>query len=204
MSIDYSVTAHKDRLYHINYCHLPCSVPIFSFTSTPHTHQTALLQFIRRPKFNSIIVTHHSPSAEQSIIFYQILYLFIILSPPIRIPYILSIIAIPHHQCLFLFISLPPPPTSDHFQFIRRPKFNSILVTHNPPSAEQSKFCYQTLCLLVITPPPIRIPCIRSIIVVSHHHFTSPPSEDPIPIHPHAPSRTLLNLTSRHPHQHVP
>ena len=96
---------------------------------------------------------------------------------PIIIPYIRPIIVIPYHQCL-------SPPLTSHtqrtiFQFIRRPKFSSNIVTHNHPSVEQSKFCYHTQYILLNLSPQIRIPYIRSIIVTPHHQFLflfTPPS----------------------------
>ena len=51
------------------------------------------------------------------------------------------------------------------FQFIRRPNFSSIIGIHHPPSAEQNKFCYLNLYLLIIPTPPTRILYIISIIV---------------------------------------
>ena len=41
--------------------------------------------------------------------------------PPIRIPYIRSIIVTPHHQCLFLFNFLPPTTHHTLSQFISSP-----------------------------------------------------------------------------------
>ena len=189
-------------------------------------------------KFSSIVVTHHTPSTDQILFCYQTLYLLIILSPPIRIPYIRTIIVTPRHHCLFLFtpspppnqknlfypinrhkfssnnvthnppqqsrlcfvirlcmhwlfchlppgypisdevlsppiisayfFHLPPPPPTDQqtlFHLILRPNFSSIIIIRHPPSAHQITFCHQTLYLLIIPSPPIRIPYIRSIIV---------------------------------------
>ena len=95
-----------------SYCHPPSSVPIFVHLPLPYPYKN-LFQFISRPKFSSIIVTHHPPSEYQSLFFHQTLYLLIILSPPIRIPYIRSIIVTPHHQCL-LFSFASRYPTADH------------------------------------------------------------------------------------------
>ena len=89
-------------------------------------------------------------------------------------------------------------------QFISRPKFSSIIVPHHSQSAEQSTFFYQILYLLIIPPPPIRIPYIISIIFTPHHHLTSTPTSDTIPVHQQTPFHTLSNFTSRHPHQQVP
>ena len=93
-------------IYFLSY---PCIIyPVLSFNFVSHhSHQQTLLKFISRPKSASIIVIHHLPSADQSKFCHQTLYLLIILSPPIRIPYIRSIIVTPHHWCLFLII-LPP------------------------------------------------------------------------------------------------
>ena len=90
------------------------------------------------------------------------------------------------------------------FRFISIPNFSSIIVTHHPPSAEHSTFCYHILYLLVIPTSPIRIPYIISIIVTSHNHLTTPPSADPIPVHQQTPFHTLLKFTSRQPRQQVP
>ena len=89
-------------------------------------------------------------------------------------------------------------------QFISRPNFSQIIVTHDPPSAEQSSFCYQILYVLNILPSTIRIPYIRSIFVTPHNHLMSPPSEEHITVNKHTPFKNLLNFTSHHPHHQVP
>ena len=137
----------------------------------PHTQQT-LFQFISRPKFSSIIFTHNPPSVEQSKVFHYITYLLIIPPSPIRIPYIISIV---NNLIISAYFFSSPPHTQTHqtlLQFIIRPKFTSIIVTNNPPSAEQIIFCYQILYILNIMPSPMRIPYIRSIIVTPHNHLT--------------------------------
>ena len=151
-----------------------------------HTQQT-LFKFISRPKISSIIVTHYFPSVQHSTFCYQLLYLLIITPYIIRIPYIISIIVIPHHWCLFFSFIYPHTTHQTLFQFISRPNFSSIIVTHHPPSAQQSKFCYQIIYLLIIPPPLISIPCIRSIIVTPLHQcllfFHLPLPHPPPPQH---------------------
>ena len=161
-------------------------MPIFLCPSSPSHH--TIFQFISRPKFSSNIFTHHTPSVEQMIYCYQTLYLLIIPSPPIRIPYIRSIIVTPHQQCLFFFIHIPSPPQHTLFRFLRRPEFSLPIVTHHTPSAEKIIYCYQTLYIFIIPSYPIRIPYTRSISVKSYHQciFLSPPTPhtiDPITVH---------------------
>ena len=89
-----------------NYCHQPSSVPIFfQFPSYSPSLQTAKY-FISRPKFSSILFTHHASSAEH--FFFHILYLFLFCNPHIRIPYIILIIINLNNHWLLMFISLPP------------------------------------------------------------------------------------------------
>ena len=67
-------------------------------------------------------------------------------------------------------VHLPPLyPHHTLFQLISRPNLSSIIVTHHPPSEEQNTFFHQTLYILIIPSPPIRISYIRSIIVTPHH-----------------------------------
>ena len=101
-------SAQSESIGWSNYCHSPSSVHIFVHFPPPYPQHT-LFQFINRPKFSSIIVTHNPPSEEKSIFCHHNLYPLIIPSPPIRIPYIRSIIVTPHHQCLFFFIHLTLP-----------------------------------------------------------------------------------------------
>ena len=138
ISIAYSAIPHQDTLYQINYCHPPSSVPIFVHFPPPHPPHQTIFQFIIRPKFSSIIVTHHPPSEEQSTFCYLILYLLVIPSPPSGYPilYQLSSPPIiisrhPHHQTLFQFISRP------HFRsYLSSPYVTPISRFHQSVSLE--------------------------------------------------------------------
>ena len=150
---------------------------------TSHPIQETLFYFISRLKISSNIVTHYTPSAEQITYCHQILYIFIIIASLIVIPYIRSIIITPHHQCISLFIPASPHTQQTIFQFIRKPQFISIIVTHHPPSADENTIYFHILYVLNISAYPIRRPYIRSIIVTPHHQFISlsnyllPPSQ---------------------------
>ena len=146
---------HQDNLCHINYCHQPSTVPIFvHFHSQPPPLYT-VKQFTIRPKFSSIIVAHHPPSAEQSKFFYQILYLLFITSPPHQYTlYHINYCHLPSSLPISVHLPSPPPPLYTLKQFIIQPKFSSIIVNHHTSSAEQRTFFYQIIYLLIILSPP--------------------------------------------------
>ena len=141
---------HQDILYQINYHHPPSALPISVHLPSLPSAKCILKQFIIRPEFSSIIVTHHPPSSEQSTFLIRLYIYWLFRHIHSSIPYIRLIIVTIHTQCLFCSFPFPPSPRIDPKKFIRRPKFSSIIVTHHPPSADKSTFFNQTIYLLFI------------------------------------------------------
>ena len=87
----------------------------------------------------------------------------------------------------FFFISLPHLPKQNLSQFIIRPKFSSIIVTHHPQPADQSTFVITFYIYLLFRHPP------------SGHPMSYQLSSPPIIISRHPHQQTLFQFISRLP-----
>ena len=170
----------------------------------PLLSQYTVKQFINKPNFGSNIFTHFPPSAKQSKFFYQILYLQIFTSTPHQD-------TLYHNHYIHLPSSVPisihfPKPISQYYtikQVISRSKFSLIIITHRPPSAEQSTCYYQILYLLIILSTPHQ----DTLYPLNYHHpqlsvpnldYSLPPPSptvDHISVHQH----TKVQFDYHHP-----